>query len=482
MNDPLPSLSTLPLSKTHTLLSTARITSHQLTKTYLTRIDEVNRTYNAVIETNPHALEDAHRADLERKNSPSSFGPLHGIPILLKDNIVTKAGSGEHDMQATSGSFALEGAKPEREAAVVTRLRERGAVVLGKANMAEWCGFRSTSGCSGWSARGGQAKGIYHKDMKASGSSTGSAIATALGLCCAAIGTETCYSIVSPAEKSGIVGFKPTRGLIETDGIIFSSHSQDTVGVLTRTVQDAEELVSLLGSNESMLGCESQLLGGPGSPYFGRIRIGIPRYIAEVAFLSGPKRVAFLNALGVLKRLGAELESVDFEGAEAYDALSTEEGQIVLDTDMKIALNTYLETLQTNPNNIRTLDDIIAFTKAHPEEEYPARNVAVLERANATDPEDQMYKSMLEKDKFFAGKGGIPGALEKYNVDVILVPSLSVMMSTFVAKAGSPALSLPMGMYPANTKVKLDPRNGMVDIGPGIPSVFPLCGFLPIVL
>jgi amidase len=187
----------------HTTLSDIRhgldkqhFTALHLVEAYLSRMHEVNPEFNAIIEANPHALSDAHTLDLEHHSS-TPHGPLHRIPILLKDNIPTLDGT-----DTTCGSLALVGAKPAHEAAVVTALRSAGAIILGKANMAEWSGFRSTSGCSGWSARGGQTRGVFYPGMKASGSSSGCAVAAALGLCCAAIGTEVSMRCVD-VERQG---------------------------------------------------------------------------------------------------------------------------------------------------------------------------------------------------------------------------------------------------------------------------------------
>ncbi|KAF3039166.1 hypothetical protein E8E12_005003 [Didymella heteroderae] len=228
----LPSLRNMTLTEVHRLLDSGALTSNQLVNTYLARIAELEHEYNSVIETSPEAITDAQARDAERADGKIRSN-LHSLPILLEDNIPLDS------TETTCGSLALVGTKPRREAAVVTVLRNAGAVILSKANMAEWVGFRSRSGCSGWSPRGGQTYGPYVKGSKSSGSSSGGAVATALGLCFAAIGTETCWSIVSPAEKSGIVGYKPTKGLILSEGIIYASKNQDTVGVLTRIVEDA---------------------------------------------------------------------------------------------------------------------------------------------------------------------------------------------------------------------------------------------------
>lgn len=236
MHPRLPPLSDITLPDIARGFEAGAYTSYDLVNAYLMRIGEVDHEYHSIIETNPDALEIAKELGFEGLIF-GRRGPLHGIPLLLKDNLPTL-----DVMESTCGSLALVGAKPPQEAEVVTALRRAGATILGKTNMAEWCGFRSTSGCSGWSARGGQSKGVYYPNMKASGSSSGSAIATALGLCFAALGTETCYSIVSPAERSGIIGYKPTKDLISSEGMIYASKRNDTVGLLTRTVADAAQI------------------------------------------------------------------------------------------------------------------------------------------------------------------------------------------------------------------------------------------------
>ena len=217
--------------------------SLSLTKKYLGRMEQIDRygpTLRSVIEVNPDALRIAEFWDKERKIK-GPRGPLHGIPILIKDNLDT------HDrMTTTAGSLALEGSVPPRDSFVADRLREAGAVILGKTNLSEWANFRSTRSTSGWSGRGGQTRNPYALDRNPSGSSSGSAVAVAANLCAAAVGTETDGSIVSPASTNGIVGIKPTVGLISRAGIVPISHSQDTAGPMARTVTDAAILLGLM--------------------------------------------------------------------------------------------------------------------------------------------------------------------------------------------------------------------------------------------
>ncbi|KAF2127452.1 amidase signature enzyme [Dothidotthia symphoricarpi CBS 119687] len=470
MQHNIPLLSEITLPDIYEGLDNGLFTSVDLVNAYLARIQEVDHEYNSVIQTSSNALRIAQSLDAERQNR-GSRGPLHGLPILLKDNIPTLDCT-----ETTCGSLALLGCKPPDEAVVVTGLRKAGAVILGKANMAEWAGFRSTNGCSGWSPRGGQMTGIFWPGMKSSGSSTGSAIATALGLCFAAVGTETCYSITAPAEKCGIIGFKPSRDVLPSEGIIYASQRQDTVGLLTRTVDDAVlmcmELVPQCGNQLT----ERQLqiiqhtqATGPSLDLTG-IRIGIPRGLRETQDIPACKQEAFEGVIQKLKVAGAQIVNFwNLKGAKEFEGLSQAERHIVLDTDMKIAINAYLGSLTVNPKDINTLYDLIGFLKICPEEEFSKWNVEALERAQATHPSHELYQRMLKRDIYFAGEGGIRGALDRYNCDVLLIPTLSVTMQTFAARAGSPVMSVPMGVFPEETAIERDPKNGMVTAAPGIP-------------
>ena len=474
-----PSLGNITLTEVRRLLDAGTLASAQLVHAYLARIAEIDHEFNSVIETNPDAITDAQARDVERA-AGKIRSDLHGLPILLKDNIPTL-----DNTETTCGSLALVGTKPRQKAAVVTALHDAGAIILGKANMAEWAGFRSTSDCSGWSARGGQTYGPYVEGSKASSSSSGSAVATALGLCFAAVGIETCWSTVSPGEKSGIVGFKPTKDIIPSDGIIYASKKQDTIGVLIRTVEDALHVTNaliaatggleplrLLPANTNSSDYVDHILDAlqstrPDHDLRG-LRIGVPTGMLE----STPefKLEAFGRALFRLENNGARIiNQVAIPGLCEYANLSHQEGQIFLDTDMKVAIDEYLSNLRTNPQNINNLQDLIRFTKICPEEEHPARNVAGLERAQATDPESELYQAMLQKDEYFAGC--ISNALVRHSCDVLLIPFLSPVLQTFAAKAGSPVLSVPLGVYPEDTPTVVDPKNGLITEAPGLPSV-----------
>src|SRR5256885_7872564 len=224
-------------------MTAGKYTSRSITAAYLQRIeawDKKGPGLRSVLETNPDALAQAVALDAERK-AKGPRGPLHGIPILVKDNVATR-----DRMQSTAGSLALVGVSPPRDAFLVERLRAAGAVLLGKANLSEWANFRSSHSSSGWSGRGGQCRNPYALDRTPSGSSSGSGVAVAANYCAAAIGTETDGSIVSPSSANGIVGIKPTLGLVSRSGIIPIAHSQDTAGPMARTVTDATVLLGAL--------------------------------------------------------------------------------------------------------------------------------------------------------------------------------------------------------------------------------------------
>src|SRR5665213_337543 len=229
------SIEELTLAEIAASFADGRLTSRRLTQLYVDRIEALDRRgpeLRAVLETNPGALDTAAALDAERLLR-GARGPLHGVPILIKDNVETA-----DRMMTTAGSLALEGWYAPTDAPLVARLRAAGAVILGKTNLSEWANFRSTHSVSGWSARGGQTRNPYALNRTPSGSSSGSAVAVAANLCAVAVGTETDGSIVSPASINGIVGLKPTVGLVSRSGIVPISHSQDTAGPLARSVRD----------------------------------------------------------------------------------------------------------------------------------------------------------------------------------------------------------------------------------------------------
>ncbi|KAK6000665.1 hypothetical protein QM012_003390 [Aureobasidium pullulans] len=296
---------------------------HDLVQAYKFRIDEVNDEFNAVLEVNPDAEDIAANLDKERDNNKLR-GPLHGIPVLLEDNIYT-----DHRTSTSAGSYALLGSKPAREATVARKLCESGAILLGKVNLSEWANFRSGSenGNNGWSARGGQTFGAFDPGTDPDGSSSESAVSSILGLCLAAIGTETDGSIVCPAQRSSVVGVAPTTGLVARDGIIPLSSRQDTVGPLARTVKDAAHLLTAI-SGQSIYddatdnipfdsvpnyaeACEGSRLDG--------LRLGVPRDALKL--VDSVVMNAFERALDILRSSGAVIvDNIRFAGADEWNA------------------------------------------------------------------------------------------------------------------------------------------------------------------
>ncbi len=390
-----------------------------LVRTYLERIDAIDRagpTLRAVLETNPDALAIAADLDAERRRS-GARGPLHGVPILLKDNVDTGDA-----LTTTAGSLALEGHRAERDAFLVVRLREAGAIVLGKANMSEWANFRSSRSSSGWSSRGGQVRNPYALDRTPGGSSSGSAVAVAAGLCAAAIGTETDGSITAPASLVGVVGFKPTVGLVSRDGIVPIAASQDTAGPLTRTVADAALLLDAMAGTDpndpatavgrtpaafSAHGARADLRG---------VRLGVPRSCVGVH--EAADAVA-ARAFDVLRGLGAEI----VEGIELGDRAALVEAELtVLLAEFKAGLNAYLQGHPTAP--VRDLDDVVAFNRRHADRVMPYFGQELHEAAQrAPELDDPAYLEARATCLRLARDEGIDRALREHRLDALIAPS-----------------------------------------------------------
>nr|MBP6508823.1 glutamyl-tRNA amidotransferase [Opitutaceae bacterium] len=325
-------------------MAEGRLTSLALTQAYLDRIAAIDRAgprLNAVIELNPDALEIAAAADRERA-AGRVRGPLHGIPVLIKDNIDTA-----DRLHTTAGSLALLAAKPRQDSTVVARLREGGAVLLGKTNLSEWANLRSTHSISGWSGRGGQTRNPYVLDRNPSGSSSGSGAAVAANLCAVAVGTETDGSVVSPASVSGLVGVKPTVGLVSRAGIIPISASQDTAGPMTRTVRDAAVLLGVLAGRDSRDAATQAIpenlpmdfTQGLELPALKGARLGLVRGAMGLT----PKTEAVLAAVvAALRAAGAEV--VDPVAVASLKELDDPEFTVLL-YEFKAGLNAYFAGL-----------------------------------------------------------------------------------------------------------------------------------------
>jgi amidase len=398
------------------------LTARELVKLYLERIKVIDRDgpkLNSVIETNPDAVEIATRLDEERAEGRVR-GPLHGIPILLKDNIDT----GDR-MVTTSGSLALDGSIASQDAFLAARLRDSGAVILGKANLSEWANFRSDHSVSGWSSRGRQTRNPYALDRSPCGSSSGSAVAVAANLCVAAVGTETDGSIICPAQTNGIVGIKPTLGLVSRAGVIPISHSQDTAGPMARTIRDA---AILLGG---MVGADPRdpaTLASQGKSYLDYTqfldadglkgaRIGVARNFTGYF----PKTEAiFKDCLAVLKSSGAEL--IDPANIETEKGLDKTE-LIVLYYEFKADLNAYLAALGPNAR-VHSMEEVIAFNEMNCERVMPFFGQDHILKAQEKGPlTEEVYLKALETNHRLAQVEGIDKTLQQHNVQALVAMS-----------------------------------------------------------
>jgi amidase len=437
-----------------------RLTARELVERYATRIESLDRggpRINSVLELNPDAIEIAGRLDRERRRD-GPRGPLHGIPVLVKDNIDT------HDrMMTTAGSLALVGPPPSRDATVVARLRLAGAVILGKANLSEWANFRSTGSSSGWSARGQQCRNPHVLDRSPCGSSSGSAAAVAAGFCAASLGTETDGSIVCPAGACGVVGIKPTVGLTSRVGVVPISHSQDTVGPFGRTVADAAALLGALVGVDAL-----DATTAASARRFPTDHVSL----LDAAALRGARiGVARTSGFGTSARTDAiveeAIETMRAAGAVVVDPANiptagqlgeaTEEAVLLF--EFKHDLNAYLATRTGVP--VKTLADVIAFNEAHAPAELAYFGQELFLRAEATTGlDDPSYLSALEQSRRLSREQGIDAVMDQLQLDALVAPTAgpaapidlvnggggsAISSSTPAAQAGYPLVSVPAG-------------------------------------
>lgn len=428
-------------------------TSVDLVRRYQARIralDQAGPTLQSVIELNPEALAIAKALDAERK-AGKVRGPLHGLPVLIKDNIDTA-----DRMKTTAGSLALADAPaPREEAFVARRLREAGAVILGKTNLSEWANLRSTRSSSGWSGRGGQTHNPYALDRSPSGSSSGSGAAAAASLCVVAVGTETDGSVVSPANANGLVGLKPTVGLVSRSGIIPISHTQDTAGPMTRTVRDAAILLGAMAGSDSKDAATREADARREADYtrFLRkdglkgMRLGVVKNLLGV---HAHVDAVIQQALTALTAQGATLIDVELKSAAYEDA----EFEVLL-YEFKAGLNAYLGG---RGGAVKDLQGLLAFDEAHRTEEMPFFGQELVQQAQAKGPlSDAAYLKALEtcaqarRDivelmakhqlQALVGPTGAPAWL----IDHVNGDSSSLSFSTPAAVAGCPHLTVPAG-------------------------------------
>ena len=403
-------------------MTSGRFTAHSITEKYLARIDAIDKhgpAINAVIEVNPEALTIARELDEERKQKRIR-GPLHGIPVLIKDNIDTA-----DRMTTTAGSLALLGSRPLKDSMVAQRLREAGAVILGKTNLSEWANIRSNQSTSGWSGRGGQTKNPYVLDRNPCGSSSGSGVGVAANLCAIAIGTETDGSIVCPASSNGVVGLKPTVGLWSRTGIIPMSHSQDTPGPLCRTVRDAAILLGALTGGDEEDKATSESRGKSYADYTQFLladglrgaRIGVVRgtfgFNAAVDNLMGV-------ALDLLRTQGAVLvDPADIATRGKFD----DSESTVFMYELKADLNAYLARLSPRVP-VHTLQEIIEFNEKHREQEMPYFGQDLFLKAQLKGPlTTQEYLDALKKNHQLARTDGIDATMDKHKLDALVAPT-----------------------------------------------------------
>ena len=417
-------------------MAAGTLTARELTAAYLERIAQVDKAgpkLNAVLELNPDALAIAESLDAERK-AGKVRGPLHGIPILIKDNIATA-----DKMETTAGSLAMVGHKPPRDAFLVTRLREAGAVILGKSNLSEWANFRGERSISGWSGRGGQTHNPYVLDRNPSGSSSGSAAGVSANLCVAAIGTETNGSIISPATACGVVGLKPTVGAISRSGVIPIAATFDTAGPITRTVRDAALVLAALAGTDARDAVTQSLPAGfaekltaplPAGALKGA-RIGVVGSADPASKAS--KAVA--PALEALRVAGA----VVVEVGEAPGLANTSAARIdVMLYEMKPGINAYLADLGSG-GPMKTMADVIKFNDENWAKEQPLFGQQFFTRSQAKGPlTEPAYLEALEKCRRAARTEGIDALMEKHRLDALVGGG-----PTLAAMAGYPSVTVP---------------------------------------
>ena len=419
-------------------MTNGQLTSRDLVLGYLNRIQQLNPTLHAVIETNPNALSIAASLDNERR-AGHVRGPLHGIPLLVKDNIATN-----DNMQTTAGSLALYNSKVSADAVIIQQLRAAGAIILGKSNLGEWANFRDDEAetyplAVGWSARGGSTNNAYDLSYTSWGSSSGSGAGAAANLCAAAVGTETDGSITGPSAVENIFGLKPTLGLISQDGIVPISHQQDTAGPMARSVTDVAILLGIMQSPQTDYtpllqrgALQGKRIGRDvrffDYTYFGS---GIPGDELTVALAN--------NALSVMQSLGATIVDTDTGDVLAY----TGDEFTALLFEFRAQIADYLQTL--SHTNMRTLSDLIAFNNAHCPQElvYYDQDVFLLAEQFVGYPSDPNYIAARSHATGTA-RAGIDGAMARDHLDAIVAPHLT--NSTGPAVAGYPNFSMPVGI------------------------------------
>ncbi|KAG7098339.1 hypothetical protein E1B28_000300 [Marasmius oreades] len=441
-------------------LDNGLFSSVDLVKAYFARIEEVNLkgpALRAVLEVNPSALQQAAALDKERKIS-GKRSLLHGIPVLVKDNIGTVASEG---MNTTAGSFSLLGSVVPEDAGVIKRLRKAGAIILGKANLSEFAHFRGNLP-SGWSGRGGQNTNAYFPNADPCGSSSGSGVAASIGLAAVTLGSETDGSITCPASNNNAAGIKPTVGLTSRAGAVPISANQDTIGPITRSVSDSAIVLSIIAGkdpNDNFTLAQPDIVPDYTTALNPNAlkgkRIGVPRKVFLDDGVNEPAVVAaFEEALNTIRTLGATVvDPADIPSAQEIVASDNE--TLVLDTDFKVQLNEYYQSLRKNPSGVRSLADLIAFDNAHPELEEPVNFTSQSEliASQRTNGFDAAYQQALAFDHELGRTRGIDAALHEHKLDALVLPATG-FTTVPAAIAGYPIVTVPLGFFPNNVTIQ----------------------------
>jgi amidase len=450
------------------MLAAGTISSEELARAYLDRIDALDRKgpkLNSVIAVMPGAIEEARMLDAERK-AGTLRGPLHGIPILIKDNIEAKG-----PVPTTAGSTALLANVTKRDAPLVARLRAAGAIILGKTNLSQWANIRSDNSVSGWSSVGGLVKNPYALDRNSCGSSSGSGAAAAASLAAATIGTETDGSIICPSSINGLVGFKPTLGLVSRTHVIPISHSQDTAGPMARSVTDAAlVLTALAGSDPADPATaeanarKTDYAAGLSPGYLQGVRIGV---LKDRTGSNARVQAVFAGALDWFAAAGAELVEIE-DSRTGLDGLGEAEFKVLM-AELKVDLNAYLASTPATVK-ARTLKDIIAYNAANAVIELAWFDQGLFDLAESQKGlDDPEYREALAKSTRLAGPEGIDKLLKTHDVRFLIGPSNAPAwvsdlvngdhssgpsQSQLPAVAGYPHITVPMG-YVAGLPVGL---------------------------
>jgi amidase len=413
-------LEELTISELQAGMKSGKFTARSLVKKYLEQIDDIDKNgpeLNSVIEINPDAIAIAEALDRERREK-GARGPLHGIPILIKDNIDTA-----DRMMTTAGSLALVGSRRAQDAQVAKKLRDAGAVILGKTNLSEWANFRSSHSSSGWSGRGGQTRNPYSTDRNPCGSSSGSGAATAANLCAAAIGTETDGSVVCPSSANSLVGIKPTVGLISRSGIIPISHSQDTAGPMARTVTDAAILLGALTGIDPNDGVtKTQRSFRDYTTFLDRDGLKGARFGVARKYFGFSDRVDKLmnDLIAEMKKMGAVIvDPADIPTSGKFDDSELE----VLLYEFKADLNNYLRRLGTS-SQVHSLKEVIAFNEKNRDREMPYFGQDLFIKAEAKGPlTEKKYLQALAKNQLLSRTQGIDFVMKKNRLDAMIAPT-----------------------------------------------------------